>query len=389
MNEQPKGHCKHGEFDLREGCPKCIEERSIAVEGVTLEDGDKITVEATITLPAGDTKGLDIVKVRYYSETRGELSQREYSYFSVEPLDVGDIVIVPVRDTTRKAKVTAINIPESEIAAFRDQVKTIPSGAKIIKMIELDTVQEEEATPAKEDWRVIRPLLDKPFIDQGGEIVIPKGIAMVKVNPEVDQRAIDLYREGVRLHDFAQARIISTNEDLKPAANDLAIIAKTKNALKEVRKEYIVPIRSHLDQVNSAFKTLLAPFEEADRITREKVTEFGNEQRRRAAEAQRIEDEKLRLAKEEAALSGTGEITVPLGTAPTPPAVPKNVRTDLGTLGGRIYWKAEVVDFALLSDEYKLPNMSLLSSFAKSTKGTKEILGVRIYSETGVTVRTK
>jgi len=77
-----------------------------------------------------------IVKVQYYSETTEELSPREYTYYSADPLKVGDIVIVPVRDTTGKAKVSAIDVTESEIAAFRDKVKTIPAGAAIQAFVE-------------------------------------------------------------------------------------------------------------------------------------------------------------------------------------------------------------------------------------------------------------
>jgi len=72
-----------------------------------------------------------LVKVRYIDESTGEVSGREYTYFSDEPLDVGDFVTVPVKDTIGKAQVSAVDVPESTIAAFKDKVKTIPAGSTI------------------------------------------------------------------------------------------------------------------------------------------------------------------------------------------------------------------------------------------------------------------
>ncbi|MDL2214439.1 hypothetical protein LJB76_02620 [Clostridia bacterium OttesenSCG-928-O13] len=67
---------------------------------------------------------MDIVKVQYRIKD-GSYGSREYSYFSAIPLEVGDEVMVPVRDKTGAARVSAINVPESEIADFADRVKTI------------------------------------------------------------------------------------------------------------------------------------------------------------------------------------------------------------------------------------------------------------------------
>jgi len=124
------GHCKHGEFELGKGCAHCIDDAmrerrkdGIRPEQDELEDG--LNSEGlTLVSP-------HIIKVQYYSETTGGLSNREYTYYSVDRLNVGDIVIVPVRDTTGKAKVSTIDVPEAEIAAFKDKVKTIPAGAKM------------------------------------------------------------------------------------------------------------------------------------------------------------------------------------------------------------------------------------------------------------------
>lgn len=215
------------------------------------------------------------------------------------------------------------------------------------------------------------------------------GTALIKVGVDLDESAQRLHREGLAALECAKRRVIQKKEDLELATNDLAIIKNLREALEDKKKDYVGPIRDHLDAVNEAFKQLLAPFVEADQITRDKVKEYRIEQQKKADEAAAIEAEKLNLARREAEYSGTGEISVELGTVEAPPPVPKTVRTDVGTSGGRVQWKWRMVDFALVPDEYKILNHSLLTSFARSTKGQREIPGIEIYPDTVVTVRSK
>jgi len=112
--QEGKGHCRHGEFILTDGCPQCIEENRHGTAGIMPEPEAKELISP-------------IVKVQFFSESTGEISPREYTYFSEAPLKVGDIVSVPVRTSITKAKVSAVDVDESEIAAFKDKVKTIPA----------------------------------------------------------------------------------------------------------------------------------------------------------------------------------------------------------------------------------------------------------------------
>jgi len=141
-----KGKCRHGEFDLFEGCPQCIAERMAVVGNIP----DMLREAIAKVQPS-------IVKVKYYSEITGELSAREYTYYSADRLSVGDIVIVPVRDTTGKAKVSAVDV-SAEIASFKDKVKTIPTGS-IVRADTITKVGPEELTPEEE-------LEQAPFLKQ-------------------------------------------------------------------------------------------------------------------------------------------------------------------------------------------------------------------------------
>lgn len=213
-------------------------------------------------------------------------------------------------------------------------------------------------------------------------------VAIVRTAPDRDAVVKALFEESQSILRFALGRVITINADLTSATEDLSLIAKLKKAIEEKRKEYVGPIREKLDSVNGAFKALLEPIEQADKITRTKILEFRQEQERKRQEAERIEQEKIELARREAALKG-GEITVDLTPIEKPEAVPDKVHTDLGSAGTMTVWKYEVIDFKTLPDEYKIPNIALLTSVVKASKGKISIPGLRIYSEETLRVTTK
>ncbi len=160
---------------------------------------------------------LSIVKVRYFSETTSELSQQEYTYYTEDPLRLGDIVIVPVKDTSGKAKVSAIDVPETEIAAFKDKVKTISSGSVIT------------ADRITTDNPMIELGLDLAAGSYHGEstenleaqdlitLLKTHSVSIVKTAPAEDTKIKALFEESQSILRFAEARVITVNDDLKPA----------------------------------------------------------------------------------------------------------------------------------------------------------------------------
>lgn len=347
-----KGYCKHGEFDLSQGCLKCIDER------------------------LGISPARQLVKVRYFSETTGELSPREYTYFSADILKVDDIVLVPVgREgnkvlSTAKARVSAIDVNESEIVAFRDKVKTIPSSAKI------ENAGVPNRSVPNETETVIR-------VDPGA--CLAPALATIKVKPEDDSRVLQLAAEAVRLRDYAVARTIIADVDLKPATEDLSIIAKVKKALTDAKVDYIKPIKGHLDDVNAAFAKIMTPLEEADKITRDKVLGYRATVAKRQAEADAINQQKIDLARREAQFNGTGEITVDTTPIESPAPV-KRVSTDMGTAGVTRITTWELADFALVPDQYKVLDAGKIT---KIVKAGGSIPGIKIMQTEGLRVTTK
>lgn len=61
-----------------------------------------------------------IIKARFLKD--GEPSGREYSYISDIEVQVGDVVIL---NDTSKGIVTAVDVPDVEVAKYRDRLKRI------------------------------------------------------------------------------------------------------------------------------------------------------------------------------------------------------------------------------------------------------------------------
>jgi len=210
--------------------------------------------------------------------------------------------------------------------------------------------------------------------------------AIIKIAPAEDTAVRALVQQSRVILQYAEARVIIANIDLTLATEDLSLIAKLKKAIEEKRKEYVSPIRGKLDSVNSAFKTLLEPIEQADKITRTKILKFRQEQERKRQEAEAIEQEKRELAQREAALKD-GEITVDLSPVEKPEAVPDKIYTEVGSASAMKVRKWEVVDFATIPNEYKVIDAGKVTKLVKA--GIGSIPGIRIWIETGLRVNTR
>jgi len=210
--------------------------------------------------------------------------------------------------------------------------------------------------------------------------------ALVKVNPNLDPTIISFYNEAVKAREYAESRVIKTIEDLRPATDDLSLIAHIKKAMEEKRKEYVKPLQDHVKTVNDSFKALMDPVEQADRITRTKILNFQKEQERI-----RREQEEINRLREEAAQKQkelTGEITE-VEMVEVVPEAPKRISTDVGIAGQRENWKWEVIDINLVPREYLMINAGILTPVVKASKGKLTIPGIRIYNEPIIQVSTR
>lgn len=309
----------------------------------------------------------NIVKARYFSETTGEESEKEYIYFTEEPLEIGDIVQCPVRDTIKKAKVSAINVPDDAIESFRDKVKTIPAGSKLVNQNHIEQEEPEMYLPADATGVVLRMNEDI------------NNTVTLTIKPEIDNKVLDLYKEGLRLQEYAEKAIIVNQEDLKRFTDDMSILSGLKKAFEEKRKEYLDPINLHAKTVRDTFKGFFEPFEKADNLFRSKVTAYYNEQRKKQEEAVRINSLRMEAAQAEARMNN-GEISESIELVETLEPT-RIVRTDMGTTSMVDNWKYEIIDLEKLPREYMMPDHSMLQNTAKTHHDKKPVPGVRFYNE--------
>ena len=411
------GNCKHGTFILGKGCDQCVAERLAgekptaliipdALPGKTLAETADIAREIIAGESAKEERST-IVKVRYHSETTGELSAREYTYYSETRLNVGDIVMVPVRDTTTKTKVSAIDIPESEIASYKDKVKTIPAVSDkpvlpLSALVEsegfgergffaeaeaLEEVIDEVIAEDRHQFSAPEPLSEeaREVITAGRDTMMSQPIiptAIIKVGPEIDPDYIALKVEVEKLVLYADKRTVTNKEESELATNDLAFIAKLTKAVEERRVEYVKPLNDYVSQFNLAFKKLSEPLKEAKRITDQQIMSYQRKQaeaRRKAEEAQAIANaEALRKAQEIKETTGVIEDIKP-EVIDLPPEASTKVRTDFGTASQVDNWKYEIVDRSLVPAEFWVIDETGLGKQVRA--GRHDIPGVRIYNE--------
>ncbi len=356
------GYCKHGEFDLELGCPQCIAEYWTASQTGVVTPTPK-----------------HIVKVNYYSETAGELSGREYTYYSVDPLKVGDIVTVPVRDTTGKAQVSAIDVPEAEIVAFKDRVKTIPTGSIITESY----IMPEEMRGVKispNATRLVDDIADKLMeSEQPTETVLA-------LRPGEDVEVHSYFLESRKLLDYAEHRTIKTLEDAKTATDDLSIISRLKKAMEAKRKEMLSPHEVQVKTIRDTYNYLMTPILEAERITKVKQTAFLQEQERIQREQEEINRKRYEAAQTEMKLKG--ELTESVNLVEVTEA-PERIHTNLGITGMVDHWIFEVTDFAQVPDEYKVIDSAMLNTVAKKYHDQKPVKGIRFYNQPYIATRTK
>ncbi len=382
MENQTKGHCKHGEFILTDGCPQCIAERQASAQEAN---------EPEQSL-------LHIVKVRYGAEaTEG----REYSYYSEEALTIGELIEVPLKNGSTKARVTAIGITEAEIASFKDSMRTIPAGSRypgekaVIPLSSIKTKEEAEEVGSK----MLEQFAEEVFVvnekDAAPELREPlfpgflpaDQTAIIQIAPDQDAAVKMIIEEAQAALAYAEALEIKSPEDRAKANNDLAVIGKMKKALTEKQADYTKPLNAYKDSILATFREMLAPILKADEVTRSKMMAYTREQERIRMQQEEINRKRQEAHDAEVALKGKS--SEPVGLVEVAPAAPSIVRTEAGTSGMTAHWKYRVIDFALLPDAYKVEDNSQLSAIAKKHHEKKEVPGVEFYNEPSITMRAR
>ena len=217
---------------------------------------------------------------------------------------------------------------------------------------------------------------------------IEQTTTVVAIRPEHDEAVVKLRDEATRLASYAQGFVVANPSDVKRATEDLSMISNIQKALEAERKKYTEPLNAHLKEINTTFKTITEPLDTANKTLRSKVQEYNNEQKRLQQEVEKAQEFLRQAAEIQAKLTKeTREIFDAPPLAPIVTAAPvTKVYTDVGTMGTRKVWKFEVVDFALLPDEYKLPDMVKIRKVI--TAGVA-IPGVKAQQEDSLSITAK
>ena len=211
--------------------------------------------------------------------------------------------------------------------------------------------------------------------------------ALVEIRPDLDMQVKAFYNEAIKAKEYAEARVIATVDDLKPATDNLSLIAKLKKAMEDKRKEYVKPLQDHVKAINDAFRTLMEPIEHADAVIRQKILNFQLKQRLIREEQERINE--LRLLAANAEMELKGELTESVNLIEVIPEVIKRTMTDMGSTGMRDNWTWELEDIKLVPVEYLMVNAGILTPVVKASKGKIPISGIRIFNRPILAVNTK
>jgi hypothetical protein len=318
-----------------------------------------------------------LVKVRYFLGTTEKLSTFEYTYFTEEPLQVGDEVIVPVKDTTGKAKVTSVEVPMNDVVAFIDKVKTIPANSKVIAGVPNNQKLGETAAAGLTEPGGSVPNETETVIRVDPGACLAPATAIIKIAPGNDPAVIALKAEVDKIREYALKRTITSETDCKLATEDLTLISALSKSIDAKLKEYTGPINEHLKAVREAFKQLSEPLDIANETNRSKILAYRKAIEQRVREIEEINRQKTELARREAALND-GEITV--DTTPVPvPVVSATIQTDVGTGSMVTVKKWEVEDLSKVPVEYMMIDAAKVGKVVRA--GIPSIPGIRIWEE--------
>jgi hypothetical protein len=323
---------------------------------------------------------MNIVKVRYNTDPADVVS-REYSYYSEDEMNVGDLVEVPTRYGSAKARVTAIGVSESEIERFKDAVKTIPAGSVV-------TVPTEEEQAAA---RASLPELTAKMEAATAAYVESERLAstaIINIAPGEDPVVVAFVGQVEGLLKYARERVVTSEQDVKDATNDLTVMAQLTKALEGKRTDYTEPVNRHLRDINGVFKSISEPLAQAFKTTKDKILAYNAEVEKKRLEIERVNREAEELARKQAQLNN-GEFTVDTTPIAVPPPAPDHVRTEQGTLGKTGTWDWELEDIEKVPKEYLMVNSVLVGGVVRGSKGKIVIPGIKNIWKPGLRVTAR
>ena len=200
-----------------------------------------------------------------------------------------------------------------------------------------------------------------------------------KIAPDKDEGYIKLLSETTKLFEYSTKLVIKGIADKKAATNDLVIMSDLGKKIDEMKKEWLGPIDEKRKAVFAMFQQLSEPLAQAVSQTKAAMIAYDREQERIRLELEEIARKEREL--EEAKARAENREPVEVKTVVVPEQATGRTRSDLGLASTVTTYKANVVDFKALSDDYKMADMAKLNRVVNAAKGKIEIPGVKIEAE--------
>jgi hypothetical protein len=175
----------------------------------------------------------------------------------------------------------------------------------------------------------------------------------------------------------ASSYVVDTEEDVEVASAFLRKVKDMQKMVEDKRLTFTKPLNESLKNINSTFKEMKEPLEEALSIVTGKILTW-----KRA--------ENIRIEAEQAAYRKIQEAEAELNRLQNKPVVVEEpiviapVVNRIGNMQTVKRWTFEVVDFAKVPDDLKLINSTAVNSIIR--EGIREVPGLKIYQEESLSV---
>jgi hypothetical protein len=170
---------------------------------------------------------------------------------------------------------------------------------------------------------------------------------------------------------FANDIKVTSEAKMNEATKSLTAIVDRKKKLESIRKAFVQPLNDHVGRINMLFKPSWEKYQEAEKILREKATNF----QVKKEEAERKRREKI----EKEAQEGKIDLEQAIDKAEKIKKTPTTRQTDDGAkLTFRTVRKLEIYDEKKLPREYLVPDRTKIT---KALKAGVEVPGAKMVEE--------
>lgn len=180
----------------------------------------------------------------------------------------------------------------------------------------------------------------------------------------------------------AKGFLLASDQDYGTASEVISYLHKKSVETDNLRKWFVKPLQDHISQINTRFKKISLPIDEAISIMKGKMISFRQEQERKRREeeekAARIRwenEQKLLKAKKPERVKIQ---EVPQVVTPPPPAAVLGSAT-------RKTWVFTIEDEDKIPRDYLIPDQNAIRAAVRN--GIREIPGVRIYEQESIVIR--